>query len=71
LTDLVLTSREQLCPKFTTQSDCHWISSGDLSWKEKLSDDLDKVFFSHFSPFFPIPWMEKLLGDLDKTLAIL
>ena len=35
--------REQLCPKFTTQSDCAWISSGDLSWKQKLSDDLDKV----------------------------
>jgi len=36
--------REQLCPKFTTNSDCTWIASGDLSWKEKLSDDLDKVF---------------------------
>jgi len=35
--------RQQLCPKFATQSDCSWISSGDLSWKEKLSDDLDKV----------------------------
>ena len=35
--------REQLCPKFTSQSDCSWIASGDLSWKERLSDDLDKV----------------------------
>ena len=35
--------REQLCPKFTSESDCTWISSGDLTWKQKLSDDLDKV----------------------------
>ena len=35
--------REQMCPKFTTQADCNWIASGDLSWKDRLSDDLDKV----------------------------
>jgi hypothetical protein len=35
--------REQLCPKFQTEKDCAWIASGDLSWKEKLSDDLDRV----------------------------
>uniref|UniRef100_A0A7S4KJZ3 Uncharacterized protein n=1 Tax=Guillardia theta TaxID=55529 RepID=A0A7S4KJZ3_GUITH len=35
--------REKLCPKFKSEQDCTWISSGDLSWKQKLSDDLDRV----------------------------
>ena len=35
--------REKLCPKFKSKQDCTWISSGDLSWKQKLSDDLDRV----------------------------
>mmetsp|Transcript_35835 Transcript_35835/g.55901 ORF Transcript_35835/g.55901 Transcript_35835/m.55901 type:complete len:226 (+) Transcript_35835:63-740(+) len=35
--------RRILCPRFKTQSDCLWISSGDTSWKDKLSQDLDRV----------------------------
>jgi hypothetical protein len=35
--------REVLCSKFVSPQDCAWISSGDDSWKNDLSSDLDRV----------------------------
>eukprot|EP00961_Rhodomonas_salina_P112417 1512679-Rhodomonas_salina.1 len=35
--------RKIICPRFKTQEDCMWISSGDTSWRDRLGEDLDRV----------------------------
>jgi len=35
--------RRMICPRFQTQEECLWISSGDTSWRDRLGEDLDRV----------------------------
>jgi hypothetical protein len=47
--------REVLCSKFVSPQDCAWISSGDDTWKNDLSNDLDRVEVREYRVTMPGP----------------